>query len=121
MASTHYCAKCLTTFVEDADACPNLACGSPKPKKGWGDLLGVGDLLDRHYQIVKPLAVGGAGLTYLAREVGADGASFGPDLAIKVLYTQRDAGPFLRRLSNEAQILQDLDHDNIVQCRGFVH
>lgn len=121
MASTHYCAKCLTTFLEDPDACPNLTCGAAKPKKGgWGILLGAGDLLDRHYKIIKPLAVGGAGLCYLAREVDGDGEPIEPDLAIKVLYTQRDSGPFLRRLSTEAQILQDLDHPNIVQCRGFV-
>ena len=31
-----------------------------------------------------------------------------PDLALKVLYSHRDTGSFLRRLSNEAQILQDL-------------
>jgi hypothetical protein len=41
-------------------------------------------------------------------------------LAIKVLYTRRDSGPFLRRLATEAQILQELDHDHIVKCRGFV-
>ncbi len=121
MASTRYCAKCLTTFTEDPERCPNLTCSAAKPKKGWGDLLAAGDTLDRHYYIVKPLAVGGAGLTYLAREVDASGTPQPPDLAIKVLYTQRDAGPFLRRLSNEAQILQELAHPHIVECRGFVH
>jgi serine/threonine-protein kinase len=65
--------------------------------------------------------VGGAGITYLAMEVDADGRPQPPDLAIKVLYTARDSGPFLRRLSNEAQILQELAHDHIVECRGFVH
>ena len=120
MPSTLYCARCLTTFTESQDSCPNLSCGGAMPKKGWGVLLGVGDLLDRNYKIIKPLAVGGAGLTYLAREVNAEGEAMPPDLAIKVLYTQRDAGPFLKRLSTEAQILQDLDHENIVQCRGFV-
>lgn len=120
MASTSYCTRCLTTFVEKHATCPNLACGAERPANGWGDLLGPGDLLDRHYEIIKPLAVGGAGLTYLAREIDSSGRGFGPELAIKVLYTERDAGPFLRRLSNEAQILQELDHDNIVRCRGFV-
>jgi serine/threonine protein kinase len=122
MAATLYCAKCLTTFFDDAEACPNLTCGAPKPKKGgWGVLLGAGDLLDRHYLITKPLAVGGAGLTYLAREVDGDGQPQEPSLAIKVLYNSRDSGPFLQRLSNEAQILQQLAHEHIVECRGFVH
>ncbi|MBX2800060.1 MAG: protein kinase [Myxococcales bacterium] len=84
-------------------------------------LLGPGDLLDRHYVIERCLAVGGAGLTYLARETDPEGAATGPRLAIKVLYSARAAGPFLRRLSNEAQILQELAHDHIVQLRGFVH
>lgn len=120
MATSHYCARCLTTFYEDPPSCPNLACGTARPAAGWGVLLGPGDTLDRHYRIQKPLAVGGAGLTYLARELDADGNAVEPDLAIKVLYTQRDSGPFLRRLANEAQILQELAHDHIVQCRGFV-
>lgn len=85
-------------------------------------MLHPGQVLDRHYRIEKALAVGGAGLTYLARELAPDGETAqGPDLAIKVLYAQRDAGNFLRRLNNEAQILQELAHDNIVECRGFVH
>ncbi len=119
--SQSYCARCLTSFEGDPERCGNMTCGAPRPEKGWTHLLGPGDLLDRHYQIVKALAVGGAGLTYLAREIDATGQPMEPDLAIKVLYTQRDSGPFLRRLSNEAQILQDLAHEHIVQCRGFVH
>jgi serine/threonine protein kinase len=119
--STHYCSRCLTTFQGAAAHCPNLTCGRGPPSDGWGNILGPGDLLDRHYLIERVLAIGGAGLTYLAQEVDDEGSPSGPRLAIKVLYTQRDAGAFLRRLSNEAQILQDLDHPHIVRCRGFVH
>ncbi|MCO4747126.1 MAG: serine/threonine protein kinase [Proteobacteria bacterium] len=117
----HYCSRCLTTFQGTPTNCPNLSCGKKPPGEGWGQVLGAGDLLDRHYKIDKVLAIGGAGLTYLAQEEDASGQPSGPRLAIKVLYSQRDAGPFLRRLSNEAQILQDLDHAHIVKCRGFVH
>ncbi len=118
-----YCARCLTTFQGTGDeaACPNLSCGGKRPEAGWGIVLGPGDLLDRHYKITRALAVGGAGITYLAQEIDGAGQPRPPDLAIKLLYTQRASGPFLRRLSNEAQILQDLAHDHIVQCRGFVH
>ena len=118
--TTRYCATCLTTFFDNPERCPNLSCGEAQPKPGWGVLLGPGDLLDRHYLVERVLAVGGAGLTYLAREADAGGAPVGPKLAIKVLYTARDTGPFLRRLANEAQILQELAHDHIVQCHGFV-
>ncbi|MEZ4321235.1 MAG: protein kinase [Myxococcota bacterium] len=119
--STYYCASCLTTFGENGERCTNLGCGSRRPDTGWGVLLGSGDLLDRHYRIDRPLAVGGAGLTYLAREVDTAGVAQPPDLAIKVLYAARAAGAFLHRLSTEAQILQELNHENIVQLRGFVH
>jgi serine/threonine-protein kinase len=119
--TTRYCASCLTTFFDDPDACPNLGCSDTRPAQGWGALLGPGDLLDRHYAVERVLAVGGAGLTYLAREADASGEPTGPRLAIKVLYTARDTGPFLRRLANEAQILQELAHDHIVECHGFVH
>ncbi|HHO54548.1 MAG TPA: serine/threonine protein kinase, partial [Deltaproteobacteria bacterium] len=119
--ATLYCARCLGSFEGQPDTCPNVGCGAHRPHSGWGVLLDPGDLLDRHYVIERCLAVGGAGLTYLARETDAAGAPTGPKLAIKVLYSARAAGPFLRRLSNEAQILQELAHDNIVQLRGFVH
>jgi serine/threonine-protein kinase len=72
-------------------------------------------------QITRALAVGGSGLCYLAREIDDHGEPQPPDLAIKVLYAERYSGPFLRRLATEAQILQDLNHENIVECRGFVH
>lgn len=79
----------------------------------------AGELIDRTYRIHSRLAIGGAGVTYLAREVGAE-EEIGPLLAVKVLYQQRDQGPYLKRLAIEAQILQGLNHPQIVECRGFV-
>lgn len=67
------------------------------------------------------LAVGGAGVTYIARELDADEAETGPQLALKILLAARDQGPYVRRLATEAQIIQELDHPNIVQYLGFVH
>jgi serine/threonine-protein kinase len=117
---TRYCSRCLTTFVNDADRCPNLGCRSARPTQGWGELLESGELIDRTYRVHRRLAIGGAGVTYLAREVG-ESEEVGPLLAVKVLYQQRDQGPYLRRLATEAQILQGLNHPQIVECRGFVH
>ena len=117
---TRYCSRCLTTFTEDFDRCPNLSCRSREPEGGWGLLLAAGDTLDRHYRIEKRLAIGGAGGTYLARELGDDDEATGPKLAIKVLYAQRDQGSYLRRLANEANILLELSHPNIVHIAGFV-
>ncbi len=120
-SSTRYCSRCLTTFEEDQERCPNLACRRPRPAAGWGRMFGPGDLFDRHYRIHNLLALGGAGVTYLAREVGGDGEEIGPRLALKVLFASRDEGPYLRRLATEAQIIQELNHANIVQYLGFVH
>lgn len=120
MASQRYCTRCLTTFDADPDRCTNLACARARPPDGWSTLLQPGDVLDRHYRIDQALALGGAGLTYRVRELDAQGEPHGPDLAVKVLYAQRDQGSFLQRLANEAQILQGLDHPNLIECRGFV-
>lgn len=120
-SSTRYCSRCLNTFDEDLERCPNLACRRQRPSAGWGRMYGPGDLFDRHYRIHNLLALGGAGVTYLAREVGADGEETGPRLALKVLFASRDEGPYLRRLATEAQIIQELNHPNIVQYLGFVH
>lgn len=118
---TRYCGRCLATFQSDSGVCPNLQCGTRKPEDGWGELVEAGELIDRTYRVHRRLAVGGAGVTYLGREVADDGADLGPLVAIKVLFAQRDSGAYLRRLANEAQILQGIDHPNVVQCRGFVH
>lgn len=118
---TRYCSRCLTTFPGDAERCPNLACRSARPQAGWSELLDPGALIDRTYRVTERLAIGGAGVTYLAREVDEAGEEIGPKLAIKVLYQQRDSGAYLRRLQTEAQILQAMNHPQIVECRGFVH
>lgn len=119
---TRYCSRCLTTFPADAPRCPNLGCRAARPAAGWGELLEPGEVLDRTYRLHARLAIGGAGVTYLGGELGPDGVTeVGPRVAIKVLYQQRDQGPYLRRLSTEAQILQGMNHPQIVECRGFVH
>jgi serine/threonine protein kinase len=120
-AATHYCSRCLTSFAADLSQCPNLGCRRERPADGWGQLLQDGEVFDRNYAIVRKLAMGGAGVTYLAKELDRSGQPAGPDLAIKVLLAHRDHGPYLKRLATEAGILRELDHPNIVQCLGFVH
>jgi serine/threonine protein kinase len=118
---TLYCARCLTTFTSNGDACPNLGCGKPRPPEGWGRMHQPGDVFDRNYIVNKTLALGGAGVTYLCREIDQDDAEVGPRIALKVLFATRDHGSYLQRLATEAQILRQLDHPNIVQYLGFVH
>jgi len=119
--TTFYCSHCLNTFQADAEACPNMGCGRSRPKDGWGQMFEPGDVIDRNYQVVERLAMGGAGVTYLVRALDDDGEASGPKIALKLLFTARDHGAYLRRLSTEAQILQELQHPNIVQYLGFVH
>jgi serine/threonine protein kinase len=118
---TFYCSHCLNTFQVDGDACPNLGCGRPRPSDGWAQMFEPGDVIDRNYQVAERLATGGAGVTYLVRALDDDGKPTGPKIALKLLFTARDHGAYLRRLSTEAQILQELQHPNIVQYLGFVH
>lgn len=87
---TRYCSRCLTTFHGEVERCPNLACHAARPGAGWGELLEPGETIDRTYRVHQRLAVGGAGVTYLARETDAAGGEFGPPLAVKILYQQRD-------------------------------
>ena len=118
---TRYCSRCLNTFFADGERCPNLGCRYARPAGGWGELMDPGELLDRTYRIHRRLAIGGAGVTYLGREMGAGEEETGPLLALKVLYQQRDQGSYLHRLATEANVLQRLNHPQIVECRGFVH
>ncbi len=117
---TWYCGRCLTSFEGELSRCPNLGCRSTRPPGGWGRFFDSGDIIDRHYRISQRLATGGGGVTYLARELDSENREIGPKLAIKVLYANRDHGAYLRRLSQEAQILQELAHPHIVEYRGFV-
>jgi len=80
-----------------------------------------GEDIDRNYRVVRRLALGGAGVTYLVRALGEDGEESGPTIALKLLFTARDHGAYLRRLSTEAQIIQTLHHPHIVEYLGFVH
>ena len=116
-----YCSRCLTSFTADVDECTNLACRRARPEGGWGQILDGGDIFDRTYRIHRLLAMGGGGITYLARELSDQDEEVGGLLAIKVLFAHRTQGSYLRRLATEAQILQELNHPHIVEYRGFVH
>jgi hypothetical protein len=71
--SQQYCSRCLTTFAGDVEQCPNLGCRRKRPAEGWGRIYEQGEVFDRTYRVHKMLAVGGAGVTYIARELDADG------------------------------------------------
>lgn len=116
------CPRCLHRDAAPPpgpDRCPS--CGSARPGAGWGWIHAPGAVIDRRYRVEKLLSVGSAGPTYLAREIGDDDAHLGPRLAVKTLFPSQAEGPYLRRLTGEAAILQQLAHRHIVVLRGFVH
>ena len=92
-----------------------------RPAEGWGRMYGAGDVIDRNYKVLERLALGGAGITYLVKALDEQGEVTGQRMALKLLFASRDHGSYLRRLSTEAQILQELQHPNIVRYLGFVH
>lgn len=119
MTARWYCSQCLNSFSEERAECPNLSCQILRPLEGWEKILQPKQIFDRRFRIYQLLAVGGAGITYLSKETNEDGADIGPLLAIKVLFTGRDSGGYLHRLSNEAQILEHLAHPHIIEYLGF--
>ena len=118
---SRYCSRCLTSFETEPEQCPNLSCKLEKPEGGWGIILADGQVFDRNYRIIRLLAMGGAGITYLAREIDDEGGDVEPRLALKVLFSSRNQGSYLRRLATEAQILQEMQHEHTAEYRGFVH
>ena len=116
-----YCLDCLTSFDTDLKSCSNLSCLAERPSKGWERILQPEQIFDRRFKVLKLLAIGGAGITYLVRELNVQNDKDGPLLAVKVLFTGRDSGAYLHRLSNEAQILEQLAHPHIIEYRGFSH
>lgn len=62
------------------------------------------------YDIVRPLGRGGMGEVYLARD-----ARLGRDVAIKYMRGDLPDGDWQQRLSQEARLLAQLNHPNIVQ------
>src|SRR5947199_3273 len=70
-ADARYCPQCLRTDRDVLARWPSVGCGSAVPADGWGELLEVGAVLDRHYRVLRHLAVGGGGMTYRGRELDA--------------------------------------------------
>lgn len=71
-------------------------------------MIGIGDIVDQRYEITQLLGAGGMGKVYKARRCAGGLSS---EVAIKVL----EPGVASWRFEREAQILEQLRHDNI--CR----
>ena len=119
MGSQWYCHECLQIFSKNRDLCPTSNCNALRPSAGWGKIFQQGEIFASQYSIHQLLAVGGSGVTYLAQAVDDDMELVGPLLAIKVIFTRKDNNEkYLERLMTEEQILEKLQHINII---GYIH
>ena len=116
-----YCNRCLTSFDRDLEVCANLSCQNKRPNSGWEKILDSGEVFDRRFKIHRCLAIGGSGISYLAKRIDDENAETGPFVALKVLFIHHSHGTYVRRLATEAHILESLEHPNIIQYLGFVH
>lgn len=84
------------------------------PSAGQGFRLRAGDVVDEHFEIVRPIGAGGMGEVYVARD-----RTLGRRVAIKTLQLPRDTAgdelaSFLRVFRTDAVSTAQLNHPNIV-------
>ncbi|MFJ6215889.1 tetratricopeptide repeat protein [Streptomyces sp. NPDC092296] len=89
--------------------CPN--CGTPYD---FSPQLRPGDRLDDHYEVIGPLAHGGLGWIYLARDIRLEGHF----VALKGLINANDAAA-RRQAEEERRHLVALDHPDVVRIISF--
>ena len=76
-------------------------------------MIGIGDIVDQRYEITQLLGAGGMGRVYKARRCAGGLSS---EVAVKVL----EPGVASWRFEREAQILEQLRHDNICRVLDLV-
>jgi serine/threonine-protein kinase len=77
----------------------------------------VDTLLADRYEILRGLGAGGHGAVYLAKDLQRAGQ---PLVAIKTLRSELLQDPTsLKRFLREGEVLQSLDHRNVIKCYGF--
>ena len=76
--------------------------------------LSEGDLVDNRWLVLEILGMGGAGITYRC----VDEAT-GEEVALKYLHSDRRSGVLAHRLAIEGEVLELLNHPNIVPFRSL--
>lgn len=80
----------------------------------------VGTVILGHYRIVRPIAWGGMGVIYLARNEGAAGF-VRPVVVKRILDARSNDEQFVKMFVREARILAQLRHPGIVGILDFAH
>jgi serine/threonine-protein kinase len=106
--SAHACPRCGATVAGDATHCGT--CGQHQPAPDEAPEAWLGRVIDRKYELVSVLGVGGMGMVFKARRV-----LVGDEVALKVLFPRFLDSPLQRRLfQDEARAAARLNHPNVV-------
>lgn len=95
------------------------ALSAPPKRERLKPLLPGGQLRDGRYQIVNALGVGGQGSAYLVRDRVGGGDVVLKEFILPVFVNVDVRKSALEQFENEARILRQLDHDQIVKLVDF--
>jgi serine/threonine-protein kinase PknG len=116
------CGRCGTPVGQPRDGEPGFSegfcpdCGTPfsfRPK------LSAGDVVHGRYQVLGPIAFGGLGWIYLARDTNLGDTAAERWVVLKGLIDTSDADA-IESAQNEKRFLVQVDHPNIVKIHDFV-
>lgn len=109
-----YCSRCLRVLEDEAPTvCPRIGCEARCPEGGWPTYESLDSIIAGRYRVIELLGSGGAGLTYRCLDLSRH-----EQVAVKVLHADRRNGMLGQRLALEGEILERLDHPNIVPFRS---
>ncbi len=77
-------------------------------------VLAAGVVIDRRYEILRPLGAGGMGEVYAARRL-----AIGDEVALKRLLPEQDSPASRRRFATEAQAAAHIRHPNVIQVFDY--
>ncbi|MBX3269098.1 MAG: protein kinase [Sandaracinaceae bacterium] len=115
-ADKTFCERCGHSVSPNAEACGR--CGTPCPQRGFGIDPRIGTLVaGAQYRVLRRLGEGGFGVVYEVETLVG-----GLRRALKVLNARGASDPELqRRFRDEASILEEINHANVVRCYAAGH
>ncbi|MBX3154225.1 protein kinase [Candidatus Obscuribacterales bacterium] len=95
------------------------ALAAPPKRERFKPLSDGASLQDKRFEILGQLGVGGQGTAYLANDLHAKGTVVLKEFILPVYVEVSVRRQALERFENEARILKQLDHDQIVKLLDF--
>jgi serine/threonine-protein kinase PknG len=115
------CGRCETPVGQPRDGEPGFSegfcpdCGTPF---SFSPKLSAGDVVHGRYQVLGPIAFGGLGWIYLARDINLGDTAAERWVVLKGLIDTNDADA-IESAQNEKRFLVQVDHSNIVKIHDF--